>query len=130
MVPPQERPTFQAFSSAAPNSSTFDLPLSITSSASATTAPSTKPPATHPRKLPAPVDRGLAPARPRHRAPCCHARRERDAEAIAPRLLGGLQDLLVARQHHLLHRSIAQFAKSNSIWSAPHGAAMPRGAFR
>src|SRR3569833_362719 len=52
MVPPQERPTFQAVSSATPNSSIFGLPLSITSMASVTTAPSTQPPDTEPRKLP------------------------------------------------------------------------------
>src|SRR5438477_4722110 len=54
MVPPQERPTSQAVSSATPNSSVFGLPLSITSSASVTTAPSTQPPDTEPRKLPSP----------------------------------------------------------------------------
>src|SRR5262249_27291973 len=52
MVPPQERPTFQAVSSATPNSRVFGLPLSITSIASVTTAPSTQPPETEPRKLP------------------------------------------------------------------------------
>src|SRR5262245_41460751 len=52
MVPPQDRPTFQAVSSATPNSSVLGLPLSITSSASVTTAPSTQPPDTEPRKLP------------------------------------------------------------------------------
>src|SRR6516165_4582997 len=52
MVPPQERPTFQAVSSATPNSSILGLPLSITSIASVTTAPSTQPPDTEPRKLP------------------------------------------------------------------------------
>src|SRR5882724_1470708 len=52
MVPPQERPTFQAASSATPNSSVLGLPESITSSASVTTAPSTQPPETEPRKLP------------------------------------------------------------------------------
>src|SRR5262245_27118683 len=52
MVPPQESPTFQAVSSATPNSSVLGLPLSITSSASVTTAPSTQPPETEPRKLP------------------------------------------------------------------------------
>ena len=48
MVPPQDRPTFQAVSSATPNSSIFGLPLAITSSASVTTAPSTQPPETDP----------------------------------------------------------------------------------
>src|SRR5262249_32957797 len=52
IVPPQESPTFQAVSSATPNSSVLGLPLSITSSASVTTAPSTQPPETLPRKLP------------------------------------------------------------------------------
>src|SRR5580693_2430589 len=68
MVPPQDRPTFQAVSSATPNSSIFGLPLSITSSASVTTAPSTQPPDTEPRKLPSssitrfePTGRGAEP---------------------------------------------------------------------
>src|SRR5580692_3851879 len=52
IVPPQDRPTFQAVSSATPNSSILGLPLSITSSASVTTAPSTQPPDTEPRKFP------------------------------------------------------------------------------
>src|SRR6187399_315428 len=52
MVPPQDKPTFQADSSATPNSSVRGLPLSITSIASVTTAPSTQPPDTEPRKLP------------------------------------------------------------------------------
>src|SRR5262249_3678515 len=52
IVPPHESPTFQAVSSATPNSSAFGLPLTITSSASVTTAPSTQPPETEPRKLP------------------------------------------------------------------------------
>src|SRR6201981_1821279 len=54
IVPPHDRPTCQAVSSATPNSSIFGLPLSITSSASVTTAPSTQPPDTEPRKLPSP----------------------------------------------------------------------------
>src|SRR5215207_1738763 len=68
MVPPQERPTSQAVSSATPNSSSFGFPLSITSIASVTTAPSTQPPETEPRKLPAssitrfePTGRGAEP---------------------------------------------------------------------
>src|SRR6476661_7097835 len=68
MVPPQESPTFHAVSSATPNSSVFGLPLSITSSASVTTAPSTQPPETLPRKLPSssitkfePTGRGAEP---------------------------------------------------------------------
>src|SRR5262245_49610018 len=68
MVPPQERPTFQAVSSATPNSSTLGLPFSITSMASVTTAPSTQPPETEPRKLPSwsitrlePTGRGAEP---------------------------------------------------------------------
>src|SRR5258708_16887698 len=52
MVPPHDNPTFQAVSSATPNSSILGLPVSITSSASVTTAPSTHPPDTEPRKLP------------------------------------------------------------------------------
>src|SRR4051812_2364459 len=52
ILPPQERPTFQAVSSATPNSRVRGLPLSITSIASVTTAPSTQPPETEPRKLP------------------------------------------------------------------------------
>src|SRR5579862_6071789 len=61
IVPPQDRPTFQAVSSATPNSSIFGLPLSITSSASVTTAPSTQPPDTEPRKLPSPSMTRLEP---------------------------------------------------------------------
>src|SRR4051794_5446555 len=68
MVPPQESPTFQAVSSATPNSSVLGLPLSITSRASVTTAPSTQPPETEPRKLPSssitrfePTGRGAEP---------------------------------------------------------------------
>src|SRR5580700_8084528 len=68
MVPPQDKPTFQAVSSATPNSSNLGLPLSITSSASVTTAPSTQPPDTEPRKLPSssmtrlePTGRGAEP---------------------------------------------------------------------
>src|SRR6202171_6425508 len=68
MVPPQDSPTCQAGSSATPNSSILGLPLSITSSASVTTAPSTQPPDTEPKKLPSssmtrlePTGRGAAP---------------------------------------------------------------------
>src|SRR5437868_15508830 len=68
IVPPQDRPTFQAVSSATPNSSIFGVPLAITSSASVTTAPSTQPPETEPRKLPSssitrlePTGRGADP---------------------------------------------------------------------
>src|SRR6186997_1391201 len=68
MVPPQDRPTFQAVSSATPNSSIFGLPLAITSSASVTTAPSTQPPDTDPKNVPSslmtrcePVGRGAEP---------------------------------------------------------------------
>src|SRR5437879_3393556 len=68
MVPPQERPTFQAVSSATPDSSVLGLPLSMPSSASVTTAPSTQPPDTEPRKLPSwsmtrfePTGRGADP---------------------------------------------------------------------
>src|SRR5262245_33813180 len=62
MVPPQDRPTFQAVSSATPNSSIFGLPLAITSSASVTTAPSTQPPETEPRESPASLMTRLEPA--------------------------------------------------------------------
>src|SRR5258708_8601489 len=68
MVPPHDRPTFQAVSSATPNSSILGLPVSITSMASVTTAPSTQPPDTEPRKLPSlsmtrldPTGRGAEP---------------------------------------------------------------------
>src|SRR6202041_102041 len=68
MVPPQDSPTFHAVSSATPNSSILGWPLSITSSASVTTAPSTQPPDTEPRKLPSssmtrfdPTGRGAEP---------------------------------------------------------------------
>src|SRR5215467_5753647 len=68
MVPPQDRPTFHAVSSATPNSSILGLPLSITSIASVTTAPSTQPPETEPKKLPSlsitrlePTGRGAEP---------------------------------------------------------------------
>src|SRR3979409_2707227 len=62
MVPPQERPTFHAVSSATPNSSIFDWPLAITSSASVTTAPSTQPPDTDPRNVPSSLITRLQPA--------------------------------------------------------------------
>src|SRR5690606_14534372 len=68
MVPPHERPTRHAVSSATPNSIKRGLPLCITSSASVTTAPSTHPPDTEPRKSPAsltikdePAGRGADP---------------------------------------------------------------------
>src|SRR5258706_1463624 len=68
MVPPPDRPTFQAVSSATPNSSILGLAVSITSMASVTTAPSTQPPDTEPRKLPSlsmtrldPTGRGAEP---------------------------------------------------------------------
>src|SRR5271166_447728 len=54
MRPPHESPTRQAVSSATPNSSMRGAPLTITSAASSTTAPSTQPPDTEPRKLPSP----------------------------------------------------------------------------
>src|SRR3978361_179390 len=59
MVPPQDRPTFHAVSSATPNSSILGWPLAITSSASVTTAPSTQPPETEPKNVPA--GRGAEP---------------------------------------------------------------------
>src|SRR5262249_53374736 len=61
MVPPHERPTFQAVSSATPNSRVLGLPVSITSMASVTTAPSTQPPETEPRKFPSPSITRLEP---------------------------------------------------------------------
>src|SRR6202453_5394292 len=62
MVPPQDSPTFHAVSSATPNSSIFDWPLAITSSASVTTAPSTQPPDTEPRQAPSSLITRLGPA--------------------------------------------------------------------
>src|SRR6516165_464914 len=62
MVPPQDRPTFQAVSSATPNSSILGLPVSITSSASVTTAPSTQPPDTEPKNVPSSLMTRLDPA--------------------------------------------------------------------
>src|SRR5262245_7373649 len=62
MVPPQDSPTFQAVSSATPNSSILGLPLAITSSASVTTAPSTQPPDTEPRNVPSSLMTRLEPA--------------------------------------------------------------------
>src|SRR3954454_12790092 len=62
MVPPQDRPTFQAVSSATPNSSILGWPLAITSSASVTTAPSTQPPDTEPKNVPSSLMTRLEPA--------------------------------------------------------------------
>src|ERR1700755_2267493 len=62
MVPPQDRPTFHAVSSATPNSSILGWPLAITSSASVTTAPSTQPPDTEPRNVPLSLMTRLEPA--------------------------------------------------------------------
>src|SRR5437016_1828646 len=62
MVPPQDSPTCQAVSSATPNSSILGLPEAITSSASVTTAPSTQPPETEPRKVPSSLMTRLEPA--------------------------------------------------------------------
>src|SRR5580658_5441659 len=62
MVPPQDRPTFQAVSSATPNSSILGWPLAITSSASVTTAPSTQPPDTEPRNVPSSLITRFEPA--------------------------------------------------------------------
>src|ERR1700722_9862693 len=61
MVPPQDSPTFQAVSSATPNSRVLALPDSMTSIASVPTAPSTQPPETEPRKLPSPSITRLDP---------------------------------------------------------------------
>src|SRR5436189_6407719 len=62
IVPPQDSPTFQAVSSATPNSSILGLPLAITSSASVTTAPSTQPPDTLPKNVPSSLMTRLDPA--------------------------------------------------------------------
>src|SRR6266702_2517296 len=62
MVPQQDSPTFQAVSSATPHSSILGLPLWITSMASVTTAPSTQPPDTDPRKVPSSLMTRLEPA--------------------------------------------------------------------
>src|SRR5665213_2890759 len=62
MVPPQDRPTFHAVSSATPNSSILGWPEEITSSASVTTAPPTQPPDTEPRKVPSSLITRLEPA--------------------------------------------------------------------
>ena len=51
-LPPQDRPTRQAVSSATPYSSVRGLPSPITSCASVTTSPSTQPPETEPRNCP------------------------------------------------------------------------------
>ena len=99
MVPPHERPTFQAVSSATPNSSVLGLPLAITSSASVTTAPSTQPPDTEPRKLPSVIDHQIGADRPRRRTPGLHHRRQRHAAPLPPPVLGGLENVFVARQH-------------------------------
>ena len=99
MVPPQDSPTFQAVSSATPNSSVFGLPLSITSIASVTTAPSTQPPDTEPRKLPSLVDHQIGADRPRRRAPGLDHGRERHAAARLAPVLGGFEDVFVAREH-------------------------------
>ena len=95
MVPPQDSPTFQAVSSATPNSSIFGLPLSMTSSASVTTAPSTQPPDTEPRKLPSssmtrfePTGRG---AEPQVSTTVASATR---AALFAP-VLGGFENVVV-----------------------------------
>src|SRR5947209_9092576 len=61
-VPPQDSPTFQAVSSATPNSSILGLPLWITTMASVTTAPSTQPPETDPRNVPSSLMTRLEPA--------------------------------------------------------------------
>src|ERR1700684_402932 len=62
IVPPQDRPTFQAVLSATPNSSILGWPLAITSSASVTTAPSTQPPETEPKNVPSSLMTRLEPA--------------------------------------------------------------------
>src|SRR5437016_2762960 len=62
MVPPQDSPTFQAVSSATPNSSILGWPEAITSNASVTTAPSTHPPETDPKNVPSSLMTRLEPA--------------------------------------------------------------------
>src|SRR5437588_7041623 len=62
ILPPQARPTSQAWSLVMPKSSTRGLPSRITSSPSVTTAPSTQPPETEPTNAPESASASLAPA--------------------------------------------------------------------
>src|SRR5204863_5759310 len=61
ILPPQARPTSQAWSLVTPKSSSRGLPSRIASSASSTTAPSTQPPDTEPTMAPASLTASLAP---------------------------------------------------------------------
>src|ERR671924_888600 len=61
ILPPQARPTSQAWSLVMPKSSSRGLPSRITSSASVTTAPSTQPPETEPTIAPLSSTASLAP---------------------------------------------------------------------
>src|SRR5262245_5453487 len=127
MVPPQESPTFQAVSSATPNSSIFGFPESITSSASVTTAPSTQPPETEPRKLPswsmtrlAPTGRGAEPqvsttvasatARPSLRQSSAALRISLSVESMVPPSGGRMAKWQVANWVGKLHGTPSLFA--------------------
>src|SRR6476661_2085922 len=113
MVPPQESPTFHAVSSATPNSSVFGLPLSITSMASVTTAPSTQPPETLPRKLPSlsitrlePTGRGAEPQVSTTVA---------SATPLFAPVLGGFEDIVVGCERR--HDVRLQFVHARMILS-------------
>src|SRR5439155_11134132 len=62
ILPPQARPTSQAWSLVMPKSRSRGLPSRITSSPSVTTAPSTQPPETEPTNAPESASASLAPA--------------------------------------------------------------------
>src|SRR3974377_2486576 len=98
IVPPHDRPTCQAVSSATPNSSILGLPESITSSASVTTAPSTQPPDTEPRKMPSssmPRVGPTGPPGPGAGAPGLDHGGERHRAAFLAPVLGGFEDIAV-----------------------------------
>src|ERR1700730_4449383 len=61
ILPPQARPTSQAWSLVTPKSRSRGLPSRIPSSASSTTAPSTQPPDTEPTMAPVSLTASLAP---------------------------------------------------------------------
>src|ERR1700719_3892086 len=61
ILPPQARPTSQAWSLVTPKSSSRGLPSRIASSAPSTTAPSTQPPETDPTMAPVSLTASLAP---------------------------------------------------------------------
>src|SRR5271165_3956845 len=124
ILPPQESPTFQAVSSATPNSSILGAPLPITSRASVTTAPSTQPPDTEPRKLPSlsitrfePTGRGAEPqvsttvasATPRPALRQSSAA-WRISSSRASVLMGGPRSLVVPLYRHC----------PRDLWSSPH----------